>query len=118
LGEDAPVKLITAVIRPAALETIKEAFTAFGVRGLTVGQSLWADPDLNHVQIYRGQRIITNLDPRLRIELLVPDEEVEDLVRIIARVAFQTEIGSPLLWVNQVDLAIRVRTGERGLDAQ
>ncbi|HWE92163.1 MAG TPA: P-II family nitrogen regulator [Pseudonocardiaceae bacterium] len=111
------MKLITAVIRPATLEAIKEALAVFGVRGLTVGQSLWADPDVNHVQIYRGRQIVTNLDPRLRMELLVPDEEVADLVRVIARVAFTAEIGDPLLWISQVDQVIRVRTGERGLDA-
>ncbi|HEX7662743.1 MAG TPA: P-II family nitrogen regulator [Pseudonocardiaceae bacterium] len=109
--------MITAVIRPAKLERIKDALTVFGAHGLTIDQARWADPDANATQVYRGRRIVTNLDPRLRIELVVPDEEVHDLVRIIDRVAFGTELGEPLLWISDVDQLMRVRTGERGLDA-
>ena len=111
------MKMITAVIRPAKLERIKDALTVLGAHGLTIDQARWADPDANATQVYRGRRIVTNLDPRLRIELVVPDEEVHDLVRIIDRVAFGTELGEPLLWISDVDQLMRVRTGERGLDA-
>lgn len=111
------MKLITAVIRPSSLEAVKAALTAFGVRGLTVGQILWANPDVNRVEVFRGRERQSPFDPRLRLELLAPAEEAEDLAQVIARVVGNEERHSPPLFIGPVHAVVRVRSGERDLDA-
>jgi nitrogen regulatory protein P-II 1 len=105
------VKLISVVLRPPALEAVQDALALFGVRGMTVGEVFLADPDLLRFEVYRGQVLPRNLEPRVRIELLVADEDVTDLTRVITRIA------RPTILVVPVDVVVRVRTGERGRDA-
>ena len=108
------MKLITAVIRPATFDSVKEALALFGVRGMTVTQvyhHTGQRPD--HVEIYRGQRFISDMEPNLKIDLLAPDDEVGDLVRVIGKLAARTDD----IWLTEVNLVVRVRTNEYGLDA-
>jgi len=67
----------------------------------------------DHVEIYRGQRFISDLEPSLKIELLAPDDEAADLVRVLGRLAARTDD----IWLTEVNLVVRVRTSEYGLDA-
>jgi nitrogen regulatory protein P-II 1 len=110
------VKLITVVLRPAQFETLKQALSLFGVRGMTVGQVYRSTDRLSRVETYRGQRFASELEPRLRVDLLTSDDEAPDLVHVIDRVV-DRDSPAARVWITQVDWAVRVRTGEYGLDA-
>lgn len=111
------MKLITAVTRPATFEAIKEALALFGIRGMTVGQVIRVNPDGGQVQIYRGLKYSSDMQPSLRIELLVPNDEVADLMRVLSKILATSDPAGGHLWNTPVDLAVRVRTREYGLDA-
>ena len=111
------MKLITAVIRPAAFDALKDALALFGVRGMTVGQVYRTTRRTAHVEIYRGQRFTTDVEPCLRVDLLAPNDEAPDLVRVIAKISESADPEDGRVWITEVDLVVRVRTDERGLDA-
>jgi nitrogen regulatory protein P-II 1 len=110
------VKLITAVVRPSTFDSMKEALALFGVRGMTVGQVYHSGRGSDHVEIYRGQRFISDLEPSLRIDLLAPEDEVGDLLRVIGKLVGDTD-ARERIWLTEVNLVVRVRTNEHGLDA-
>ncbi|HEY3692325.1 MAG TPA: P-II family nitrogen regulator [Pseudonocardiaceae bacterium] len=110
------MKLITAVIRPPVFEAIKDALTLFGVRGMTVDQVHQISQDTTHIQIYRGQRFAVDTKPSVKIDLLVPDDELADLTRVISKI-MATSGSDGSVWTTQIDLVVRVRTREHGLDA-
>jgi nitrogen regulatory protein P-II 1 len=110
------MKLISAVVRPPVFEAIKEALALFGVRGMTVEQVHQISPDTAHIQIYRGQRFAIDAQPSVKIDLLVAEAELLDLTRVIRKI--MTSDGSDgSLWTSPIDLVVRVRTREHGLDA-
>lgn len=111
------MRLITAVTRPATFEAIKEALALFGVHGMTVGQVIRVNPNGGQVQIYRGLKYCNDMQASLRIELLVPNDEVSDLMRVVTKIMATSDPEGGCLWNTPVDLAVRVRTGEYGLDA-
>jgi nitrogen regulatory protein P-II 1 len=111
------VKLITVVLRPARFDTLKDALALFGVRGMTVGQVYRTTDHPTRVEMYRGQRFASDLEPSLRVELLASDEEAPDLVHVIGSVVANDEPVAGSVWITPVDWAVRVRTGEYGLDA-
>ena len=110
------MKLVTAVIRPAVFDTVKHALTVFDVRGMTVTEA-YGSGGQPTVQVYRGQEWLLDLFPRIKIEVLVTDGEVEDVAHVISRAASTGRPGDGVLWVTEVLLALRIRTGERGADA-
>ncbi|HEX3782213.1 MAG TPA: P-II family nitrogen regulator [Pseudonocardiaceae bacterium] len=112
------MKLITAVLRPATFDTVKNALAVFGVRGLTVGYVYGAPSRTpQRIQVYRGQRIEMDLDPLVRIDLLTPDDEAADLVHVIITAAGDGADLAGRIWLTPVDLLVRIRTGEYGTDA-
>ena len=112
------MKLITAVFQPSTLQEAKDALTTFGVGGLTVSEVYATTGGDLRVELYRGQRITSDLRPCLRVEILATDDDVHELVHIIRQVAGSTTAtGHGWLWVTPLDLVVRVRTGERGADA-
>jgi|SRR5882757_11167570 len=110
------MKLVTAVIRPAVFDTVKHALTMFDVRGMTVTEA-YGSGDQPTVQVYRGQEWLLDLAPRIKVEVLVTDMDVHDVTHVISRAAATGRSGDGLLWVTEVLLAVRIRTGERGADA-
>jgi nitrogen regulatory protein P-II 1 len=111
------MKLITAVIRPAALAHVRQALRVFGVAGLTVTQiaaATWWD---RHIEVYRSEILVADTAPRLRLEVLVHDEDAHDLLRVIARAAELGPADEERAWISPVDTVARVRTGERDDDA-
>jgi len=110
------VKLITVVVRQAAFDALKEALALFGVRGMTVEEVYRTSSRTAHVEIYRGQRFASDVERCLKIDVLAPDDESPDLVRVIGKIIGTSDpVG--LFWTTPVDLAVRVRTSEYGLDA-
>ena len=111
------MKLITAVVEPVGLDEIKEALQAFGVHGLTVTEASGYGRQRGHTEVYRGAEYTVDLVPKIRIEVLAEDDDAEQLIDVIVKAARTGKIGDGKVWVTSVDEVIRVRTGERGLDA-
>ncbi|MEV4332632.1 P-II family nitrogen regulator [Streptomyces sp. NPDC049597] len=111
------MKLITAVVKPHRLDEIKEALQAFGVQGLTVTEASGYGRQRGHTEVYRGAEYTVDLVPKIRIEVLVEDDDAEQLVEVIVKAARTGKIGDGKVWSVPVDTAVRVRTGERGPDA-
>jgi len=111
------MKLITAIIKPAKLDDIKAALQAAGVQGMTVSETKGFGRQKGHTEIYRGAEYTVDLIPKVRMEILAEDNEVENIVDVILVNANTGAIGDGKVWVMPVDSVVRVRTGERGGDA-
>ena len=111
------MKLITAIIKPFKLEDVKEALHSKGVTGMTVSEASGAGRQRGHVEVYRGAEYTVDLVPKLRIEVLANDEDVESIVSAIVEAANTSRIGDGKVWVVPVESVTRVRTGEKGSDA-
>ena len=111
------MKLLTAVIKPFKLDDVKTALEAFGVHGLTVSEASGYGRQKGHTELYRGAEYTVDLVPKLRIEVLVDDDDVDDVVEVVVKSAQTGRIGDGKVWVVPVDTVVRVRTGERGTEA-
>jgi nitrogen regulatory protein P-II 1 len=111
------MKLITAIIKPYKLDEVKTALQAFGVHGLTVTESSGYGRQRGHTEVYRGAEYTIDLVPKVKLDLLVEDHDVETLIDVIAKAAQTGKIGDGKIWVTPVESVVRVRTGERGADA-
>jgi nitrogen regulatory protein P-II 1 len=109
------MKLVSAVIVPWRFAAVQTALRTFGVMGLTVSEVLEQD-GCRHGELYRGQRITVDLSPHVRLDIVAHDSDAADLVRIIRRVA-GSYAGDGRVWVTAVESMVRVRTGQRGVDA-
>jgi nitrogen regulatory protein P-II 1 len=108
------MKLITAIIKPFKLEEVKVALQGFGVHGITVSEASGYGRQRGHTEVYRGAEYTVDLVPKLRLEVLCEDEDVEDLVDVVVKAAVTGKIGDGKVWVTPVDDVVRVRTGEHG----
>ena len=111
------MKLVTAVIKPFKLDEVRAALPAFGVQGMTVSESSGYGRQRGHTEVYRGAEYTVELLPKVRLEILVDDEDVDDVVDVIVRAARTGKIGDGKVWSVPVETVIRVRTGERGQEA-
>lgn len=111
------MKLITAVVKPYKLDEVKTALQAFGVNGLTVAEASGYGRQRGHTEVYRGAEYTVDLVPKVRIELLAEDHDVEDLINVITKAAHTGKIGDGKVWVTPVETVVRVRTGETGAEA-
>ncbi|MFB7475552.1 P-II family nitrogen regulator [Kitasatospora sp. NPDC056184] len=111
------MKLITAVIKPYRLDEVKAALQAFGVHGLTVSEASGYGRQRGHTEVYRGAEYTVDLVPKVRVEVLVEDEDAEPLIEVLVNAARTGKIGDGKVWAVPVETAVRVRTGERGPDA-
>lgn len=111
------MKLITAVIKPFKLEDVKSALETYGINGLTVSEASGFGRQKGHTEVYRGAEYTVDLVPKLRIEILVDDDDADSVVDVIVKTAQTGRIGDGKVWVSPVDSIVRVRTGERGPDA-
>jgi nitrogen regulatory protein P-II 1 len=111
------MRLITAVIKPFKLDEVKSALQAFGVRGMTVSEASGYGRQRGHTEVYRGAEYQVDLVPKVRVEVLTDDEDVDDLIDVIVKAAQTGRIGDGKVWSVPVDSVVRVRTGERGTDA-
>jgi nitrogen regulatory protein P-II 1 len=111
------MKLVTAVIKPFKLDEVRAALTAFGVHGVTVSNSSGYGRQRGHPAVYRGAEYTVDLLPKVRLEILVDDDDVDDVVGVIVRAARTGKIGDGKVWSIHVETVVRVRTGERGEEA-
>ena len=111
------MKLITAVLKPAKLDDVKDALHAVGINGMTVSEASGFGRQGGHTEVYRGAEYTVNLVPKIRLEVVVDDEDVDSVLAVIVKSASTGSIGDGKVWTTPVDQVIRVRTGERGSEA-
>ena len=111
------MKLITAILKPVKLDEVKIALQAIGVKGMTVSEASGVGRQLGRTEVYRGAGYTVNLIPKVRLEVIVNDEEVDAVVSAIVDTAKSGTIGDGKVWVTAIEEVIRVRTGERGISA-
>ncbi len=111
------MKLIISVIKPFKLEEVREALTAIGVQGLMVSEVKGYGRQSGHTEIYRGAEYVVNFVPKVKLEIVAPDDQAEGIVDTIAATARTGKIGDGKIFVLSVEQAVRVRTDERGDDA-
>ena len=111
------MKLVEAIVKPFKLEEIKEALTKAGIRGMTVEEVKGFGRQKGHTELYRGAEYSVDFLPKVRLEILVPDDNAAKVVELITNSARTGKIGDGKIFVTPVDEVIRIRTGERGEDA-
>lgn len=111
------MKKIEAIIKPFKLDEVKDALTQIGVQGMTVSEVKGFGRQKGHAEFYRGTEYKVDFVPKSKVELVVPDELVPQVMETIQRVAKTGKIGDGKIFLTPVDEAIRIRTGERGTDA-
>ena len=110
-------KLVTGIIQPHRLDDVKAALEAAGVRGMTVSEASGYGRQRGHTEVYRGAEYTVDLVPKVRVEVLVEDEDSTLITKVIIKAAQTGKIGDGKVWVVPVEDVARVRTGEHGTDA-
>lgn len=111
------MKLVTAIVKPHKLDEVKEALKGENVQGMTVSEVQGFGRQRGHTEVYRGAEYQIDFVPKVRIEILADDAEVDRLLDVIVATAKSGKIGDGKVWVTDVDAVVRIRTGERGNDA-
>jgi nitrogen regulatory protein P-II 1 len=111
------VRLVTAILKPFKLEDVKSALEAFGVAGMTVSEVQGHGRQRGHTEVYRGAEYTVTFVPKVRLEVLVDDADASQVVDVIVQAAHTGSIGDGKVWSTPVDDVVRVRTGERGVEA-
>jgi nitrogen regulatory protein PII len=111
------MKLVTAVIKPFKLDEVREALSAIGVQGITVTEVKGFGRQKGHTELYRGAEYVIDFLPKVKIEVVVEDSLVDNVVEAIESAARTGRIGDGKIFVLDVSQAIRIRTGDRGADA-
>lgn len=108
------MKKIEAVIKPFKLEEVKEALSGLGIEGMTVSEVKGFGRQKGHTEIYRGSEYTVDFLPKIKIEVVLPDEQVKEAVDAIIGAAKTGKIGDGKVFISGVENAIRIRTGETG----
>jgi len=111
------MKLITAVVKPFKIDDVKEALKAAGVQGITVSEVRGFGRQGGHTETYRGAEYQIDFVPKAKVELVVDDSNVNNVLDVITKAAATGKIGDGKIWVTNVEQVIRIRTGEQGPDA-
>jgi nitrogen regulatory protein P-II 2 len=111
------MKLVIAVIKPFKLEEVRDALTGIGIHGMTVTEVKGFGRQKGHMEIYRGAEYAVNFLPKLRIEVGVADDRLDQVVATISVAAKTGQIGDGKIMVTPIELAVRIRTGETNDDA-
>jgi nitrogen regulatory protein P-II 1 len=117
LGDGDAMKKIEAIIKPFKLDEVKEALQEVGLQGITVTEAKGFGRQKGHTELYRGAEYVVDFLPKVKIEIVLTDEMVEKAVEAIRRAAQTGRIGDGKIFVSNIEEAIRIRTGESGVDA-
>jgi nitrogen regulatory protein P-II 1 len=109
------MKLVTAIIKPFKVDDVKEALKSAGVQGMTVSEARGFGRQGGHTETYRGSEYQIDFVPKMKMELVIDDADVDRVVDVIVRAA--SKIGDGKVWVTTVEQIVRIRTGEHGADA-
>lgn len=111
------MKRIEAIIRPSKLEDIKEALKNKNINGVTISQVMGCGKQHGWTEYHRGSEVITNVLPKIEVKMVVEDDKVEDVIKLISEIARTGEVGDGKIFVIDIEECIRIRTGERGNSA-
>ncbi|MFI4954321.1 MAG: P-II family nitrogen regulator [Gammaproteobacteria bacterium] len=111
------MKLVTAIIKPFKLDDVREALTAAGIQGMTVTEVKGFGRQKGHTELYRGAEYAIDFLPKIKIEVLAEDEQVEKITEAIMQSAYSGKIGDGKIFVTAVEQVVRIRTGETGIEA-
>src|SRR5882672_5359992 len=117
LGWRPEMKKIEAIIKPFKLDEVKEALSEVGLQGITVVEAKGFGRQKGHTELYRGAEYVVDFLPKVKIEVVLDDELAERAIEAIQRAAHTGRIGDGKIFVTPVEEAIRIRTGERGVEA-
>lgn len=108
------MKKIEAIIKPFKLEEVKEALSEIGLSGITVLEAKGFGRQKGHTELYRGAEYVVDFLPKVKIEVVLEDEQVERAIETIQKAAYTGKIGDGKIFVVPIEQAIRIRTGETG----
>jgi len=111
------MKKVEAIIKPFKLDEVKEGLSALGVQGLTVSEVKGFGRQKGHTELYRGAEYVVDFLPKVKLEIIVRDEQVAEVIDAIEKAARTGRIGDGKIFVVPVEEVIRIRTGERGGNA-
>lgn len=111
------MKLVTAVVKPHQVDEIKSQLNTIGVQGMTVTEAQGYGRQGGHTETYRGTEYKVSFTPKSRLEIVVDDFDIEKVVQTVADAARTGKIGDGKIWVTDVSMMVRIRTGEVGNDA-
>jgi nitrogen regulatory protein PII len=106
--------LVTAIVKPHALDPVREALSYAGIAGMTISEVKGFGRQRGHTEVYRGAEYKVDFVPKIKIEVLTAAEMADDVVEAIAKAARTGKIGDGKIWVTAVDSVTRIRTGETG----
>jgi nitrogen regulatory protein P-II 1 len=108
------VKKVEAIVKPFKLEEVKEALAGVGIQGLTVSEVKGFGRQKGHKELYRGAEYVVEFLPKVKLEIVVNDDKLEQVVEAIVKAASTGRIGDGKIFVSPIEEAIRIRTGESG----
>jgi nitrogen regulatory protein P-II 1 len=111
------MKKVEAIIKPFKLDEVKEGLSEIGLQGMTVSEVKGFGRQKGHTELYRGAEYVVDFLPKVKIEIIVPDTKVRQVVDAIEKAARTGRIGDGKIFVLPIDEVVRIRTGERGSDA-
>ncbi len=111
------MKLITAIIKPFKLDDVRQALSAIGVQGMTATEVKGFGRQKGHTELYRGAEYVVDFLPKVKLEIVVESDRVEDIVEAIQTSANTQKIGDGKIFVSSIEQAVRIRTGETGPEA-
>ena len=111
------MKKIEAIIKPFKLDEVKEALNDIGIQGITVSEVKGFGRQKGHTELYRGAEYVVDFLPKIKLEIIVPDDLVPQVVETVEKSARTGRIGDGKIFVTNVEEVVRIRTGERGSDA-
>src|SRR5436190_24190257 len=111
------MKLVTAIIKPFKVDDVKDVLKDLGVHGMTVSEAQGFGRQRGRTEVYRGAEYTVDFVPKVRVEVVIDDDDVDRIVDAIVYAARTDKIGDGKVWVVPVESVVRIRTGERGADA-
>ncbi|MWN31231.1 P-II family nitrogen regulator [Gilliamella sp. Pra-s65] len=106
------MKLVTVVIKPFKLEEVREALSNVGITGLTVTEVKGFGRQKGHAELYRGAEYNVNFLPKVKIDLAISDEQLDEVINIVTKAAYTGKIGDGKIFVTSLEHVVRIRTGE------
>jgi nitrogen regulatory protein P-II 2 len=111
------MKLVSAIIKPFKLDDVREALSTIGIQGMTVTETKGFGRQKGHTELYRGAEYVVDFLPKIKLEVAVPSDKVDEVIAAIVKAANSGKIGDGKIFVFDLAEAVRIRTGETGNDA-